>query len=76
LFAFNFMINLLPLLSNITIFLFSVQSTAFKNYTRRISPGGIGPILVASYDTHGFLFLTFSAFTFIVIIILCLRLAI
>jgi len=36
--AFTFVSVLLPSLSNITVFLFSVQSPTFKNYTRRISP--------------------------------------
>jgi hypothetical protein len=36
--AFTFVSVLLPSLSNITVILFSVQSSTFKNYTRRISP--------------------------------------
>jgi hypothetical protein len=36
--AFTFLIILLPLLSNITVFLFSVQSPTFQKFTRRISP--------------------------------------
>jgi hypothetical protein len=43
------------LLSNITVFLFFVQSPTFKNSpgTSLHAPGGIRPILVDSYDTHG-----------------------
>jgi hypothetical protein len=36
--AFTFIIILLLLRSNITVFLYSVQSFTFKNYTWRISP--------------------------------------